>query len=81
MALQKDGAFVAVHLADAPEHDVKENVVPAMDEFPCDSLTTMMILCSPQYITDNIGKVSALESRGTVVVGSTMPRYLIGTNE
>ena len=60
MALQKDGLIVAVHLDDASRHDVKENVIPAMNDFPYKLSTTMMILCSPQYIADNIEFRNAL---------------------
>jgi hypothetical protein len=49
-----------VHLNDSPKHDVKENVVPAMEEFPYDSSTTMMILCLPQYSADKIDFWNAL---------------------
>ena len=58
--MQKDGVVVAVHLDDAAKHDVKENVIPEMDTFPYNSSTTMMILCSPQYIAENIDFRNAL---------------------
>ena len=58
--MQKEGVVVAVHLNNASRHDVKESVIPAMDEFPHNSSTTMMILCSPQYIADNIDFRNAL---------------------
>ena len=49
-APQKDGIVAAIHLDDAAQHDVKENVIPEMDTFPYNSSTTFMILCSPQFI-------------------------------
>ena len=59
-AMQKDGVVVAVHLDDAAKHGVKENVFPEMDTFPYNSSTTMMILCSPEYIAENIDFRNAL---------------------
>ena len=43
-AMQEHGAVVATHLDDAGKNDVKANVIPKMDTFPCDSSTTLMIL-------------------------------------
>ena len=59
-SMQKEGAVVAVHLDDASMQDVKESVIPAMNEFPHNSSTTMMILCSPQFIANNIHFRNAL---------------------
>ena len=54
MTLQRDGLIVVVHRGDALRDGVKENVIPAMDNFPYKSSTTVMILCIPRYIADNI---------------------------
>ena len=59
-AMQEHGPVVATHLDDAGKNDVKENVIPKMDTFPCDSSTTLMILCSPQYIAENVDFRNAL---------------------
>ena len=59
-AMQEHGAVVATHLDDAGKNDVKENVIPKMDAFPCDVSTTFMILCSPQYIAENVDFRNAL---------------------
>ena len=53
-AVQRWGAFYAVHLEDTGRHDVKEKVIPEMNSFPYDSSSSMIILCSPQYIAENL---------------------------
>ncbi len=59
-AVQKWGTVYAIHLDDTGQHGVKEKVIPAMDTFPHNSSTTMMILCSPQYISENYDFRNAL---------------------
>ena len=59
-ALQRDGNVFCVHLDDAARNDVKQKVIPKMDKFKYASSTTFFILCSPQYIAENVDFRQAL---------------------
>ena len=59
-AVQRYGAVYAFHLDECSKHDTKEKLIPKMDEFEYDSSTTMFILCSPQYLAENLDFRNAL---------------------
>lgn len=59
-AAQTHGAVYAFHLDEESKHDVKQKVIPKMDSFDYNSSTSMLILCSPQYISENIDFRNAL---------------------
>mmetsp|Transcript_19356 Transcript_19356/g.35028 ORF Transcript_19356/g.35028 Transcript_19356/m.35028 type:complete len:363 (+) Transcript_19356:263-1351(+) len=59
-AVQQYNAIYAYHLDKFSKHDTKEKLILKMDEFEYDLLTTMFILCSPQYLAENIDFCNAL---------------------
>mmetsp|Transcript_13122 Transcript_13122/g.28347 ORF Transcript_13122/g.28347 Transcript_13122/m.28347 type:complete len:292 (-) Transcript_13122:1026-1901(-) len=59
-AVQRYCAVYAYHLDKCSKHDTKEKLIPKMDEFEYYLSTTMFILCSPQYLTENIDFCNAL---------------------
>ena len=59
-AVQEYGNVLAYHLDDCAKHDVNETIIPKLETFNYNSSTTMLILCSPQYVADNVDFRNAL---------------------
>ena len=53
-ALQTCGATSAVHIDDTTRDDTRNKVIPRINDFDYNSSSTLLILCSPQQLAENI---------------------------
>jgi len=51
---QKFGVVSAYHLNDIPKDDLNKTILPKTNSFEYESSTSMLLLCLPQFIADNI---------------------------
>lgn len=59
-AVQDYGAVSTYHLDDTSKKDLTEKIIPKINSFQYESSTSMLLLCSPQFIADNIAFCNAL---------------------
>ena len=59
-AVQDYVAVSAYHLDDTSKKDLTEKIIPKINSFQYESSTSMLLLCSPQFIADNIAFRNAL---------------------
>ena len=52
-AVSKYRIVTAHHLNDLSSTDLNDSIIPMMDAFPYESLSTMLLLCSPQFIIEH----------------------------